>query len=134
MSKPRFDWWGYVKGIIRRYPALCAEYSDLKMVSITTHYGAVVRGNEISNPTERAALKELPGVKQREHRAVQIAVEATMKYKTGKERLKLIDLVFWKRSHTLAGAAYACYVSYRTALRWHGEFIRLVAYYYGLLD
>lgn len=25
MSRPRYDWWAYVKGMIRRYPSLCAE-------------------------------------------------------------------------------------------------------------
>lgn len=28
MSKPRYDWWPYVKGMVRRYPALCREYAD----------------------------------------------------------------------------------------------------------
>lgn len=134
LSKPRYDWWGYVKSMIRRYPQLCEEYAGLKQTSITASYDDVRHGSGVGNPTERAAIRELPENKQREHRAVQIAIDVTGRYKTGKERLKLIDLVFWRRSHTLSGAAYACFVSYRTAARWHGEFIRLVAYYYGLLD
>lgn len=26
MSRPRYDWWPYVKGMIRRYPALAEQY------------------------------------------------------------------------------------------------------------
>lgn len=26
MSKPRYDWWSYVKGMIRRYPELRRRY------------------------------------------------------------------------------------------------------------
>ena len=25
MSTPRYDWWPYVKGMIRRYPELCRQ-------------------------------------------------------------------------------------------------------------
>lgn len=120
--------------MIRRYPQLCEEYAGLKQTPITASYDDVRHGNRVGNPTERAAIRELPEAKQREYRAVQIAVDVTMRYQMGKERMKLIDLVFWKRSHTLRGAAYTCFISYRTAAQWHGEFIRLVAYYYGLLD
>ena len=39
MSRPRYDWWGYVKGMIRRYPALCRQYWDLHSQSVTALYG-----------------------------------------------------------------------------------------------
>lgn len=38
MSKPRYDWWGYVKGMIRRYPSLCAEYAEQETQSIDVKY------------------------------------------------------------------------------------------------
>ena len=28
MSTPRYDWWPYVKGMIRRYPELCRRDRD----------------------------------------------------------------------------------------------------------
>jgi len=43
-------------------------------------------------------------------------------------------MVFWRRSHTLDGAALSIPCSYRTAQRYHSEFILLVAGFYGLLD
>lgn len=31
MSKPRYDWWGYAKAIIRRYPTLRAELQERQL-------------------------------------------------------------------------------------------------------
>ena len=61
-----------------------------------------------------------------ERAAVEEAIEETEQLVDGVERLHLIDLVLWKRTHTLQGAALACYVSERTAQEWHRQFIRLV--------
>ena len=47
--------------------------------------------------------------------AVEDAIAETEQLIDGSERLRLIDLVLWKRTHTLQGAALACYVSERTA-------------------
>lgn len=134
MSKPRYDWWGYVKGMIRRYPALCDEYGDLHSQSLTAAYSGMPRGEGGGRSIERAAIRELPAVKQREYEAVKGAIILTTHGDTGRERLRLIALVYWKRTHTLRGAAIECHVSYITAKRWHGEFIRCVAALYGLID
>lgn len=102
MSKPRYDWWGYVKAIIRRY-----------------------------NPNDTG---ELTGVALRENEAVRAAVEQTERYPNGQERLAVIEMVFWKKTHTLEGAALMVPCSIRTAQEWHRQFIRLVARNFGLLD
>ena len=70
----------------------------------------------------------------REYEAVHLAIQETRQLPSGADRLRLIRLVYWKRSHTLTGAALAVHVSFPTAKRWHGEFIRRVARNYGLLD
>lgn len=102
MSSPRYDWWGYVKAIIRRYPRL----KDVE-----------VSGNAL-----------------REKEAVKLSIEQTKAMENGEERLSIIDMVFLKQTHTLAGAAMAIPCSERTARRWHTEFIKTVAKNYGLLD
>lgn len=96
MSNPRYDWWGYVKGMIRRYP------------------------DGYVNEKEAAAVKS--------------AIENTSKMNNGDDRLKIVDLVFWKRTHTLPGAAMQIPCSERTAQEWHRQFIRLVAKNFGLID
>ena len=102
MSKPRYDWWGYIKAVIRRYPAL----KD----------------------------RDVSGVSLREKEAVRAAVEATERMQNGRDRLAIIDMVFWKQTHTLSGAALQIPCSERTAQEYHRQFIRIVARNFGLMD
>lgn len=134
MSKPRYKWWGYVKSIIRQYPALKQEYESLHEQSVTANVTGMPGSGSTSRGTEEIAIRELPYTKQREYEAVRRAVESTRRATSARDRLKVIDFVFWKRSHTLEGAAFAIPCSYMTARRYHAEFIMLVASYYGLLD
>lgn len=134
MSKPRYDWWPYVKGMIRRYPSLRQEYADLHNASLVADYSGMPRGGGGGRALENLAIRELPSTQQREYEAVRRAVETTERYRNGQERLKVVRLVLWDRSHTLEGAALAVPCGAATAWRWHGEFIRLVASNYGLLD
>ena len=55
MSRPRYDWWGYVKGMIRRYPALCRQYWDLHSQSVTALYGPQGGAGDDARKTERLA-------------------------------------------------------------------------------
>lgn len=68
-----------------------------------------------------------------ESKAVRDAVTETGQLVDGAERLKLVDMVLWKRTHTIQGAAMAIFVSDRTAQEWHRQFIRLVGQKRGLL-
>lgn len=134
MSKPRYDWWGYVKGMIRRYPQLKEEYADLHQQATTASYSGMPGSGGAGRAVEEVALRELPSTRQREYEAVRRAITATEHMKSSRDRLKIIDLVFWKQTHTLDGAALMVPCSYRTARRYHSEFILLVASAYGLLD
>ena len=106
-----------VKGMIRSYPVRKAEYDT-----------------DVFREMERVSIRKLPSTRQREYEAVRRAVEQTMGYANGKERLAIVDMVLWKRSHTIGGAALTIPCHEITARQWHGEFIRLVAQKYGLLD
>lgn len=99
----KYDWWGYVKGMIRRYPRLAKQ-------------------------------DNLTGIERREWEAVTKAIAITAQQVAGEERLKLVDLIFWRRSHTLPGAAMELHCSERTAQRWHTDFIYTTARAFGLLD
>ena len=66
--------------------------------------------------------------------AVRQAIAETQAMDTGEERLTLIRLVFWDKTHTLEGAAMKLHRCKRTVTLWHGEFIRCVAKYFGLLS
>ena len=134
VSKPRYDWWPYVKGMVRRYPALRAEYADLHSQSVTANYSGMPRSGDVSRGTEDIAVRELPTNSQREYEAVRRAIEQTKRYQNGLQRLAIIRMVLWDRQYTLDGAALQIPCSWRTAAQWHGEFIRLVASNYGLMD
>jgi len=134
VSKPRYDWWPYVKGVIRRYPTLKEELSELHTQSMTANYNGMPGGSEPSRSTELSAVRELPSTKQREYEAVRRAMATTERYSNGLDRLKVIRLVLWDNTHTMQGAALMIPCHYKTATEWHGEFIRLVASYYGLMD
>lgn len=134
MSKPRYKWWPYIKAVIREYPKLKKEYEDLHEQSITAKCSGMPGGGSTSRGTEDIAIRELPSTQQREYESVKRAIESVQLMHTGKDRLRLVDMVFWKKSHTLSGAAYKLNISDTTAQRYHGEFIRLVARFYGLMD
>jgi hypothetical protein len=134
LSKTRYKWWGYIKAVIRAYPSLKKEYEELHEQSITAKMSSIPGGGEVSRGTEDIAIRELPHTKQREYEAVRRAIDATKRIESGDRRVMIIDLVYWKNSHTLAGAAMKAGYSYDRAKQMHREFIVTVARYYGLLD
>lgn len=128
MSKPRYDWWSYVKGMIRRYPELCARQEELRKTSLSPDLSGMPHGHgKISDPVADAALRELPEINRREMEAVRKAIEETKRLDTGEERLRMIRLVFGDRTHTLEGAAIKLHRCHRTLVQWNGDFIRCVA-------
>ena len=134
VSKPRYGWWSYAKNLVRAYPELKQEYDALHAQRITTDTTRIPGSTSVSRSTESAALRQLPPARQADYDAVTKAIERTSKLRTGPERLKLIDMVFWKQSHTLDGAAYALGYSYENGRRFHQDFLRLVGLYRGLED
>ena len=135
VSKARYIWWSYAKGMIRNYPALKAEHNALRSQSVTASYsGMPMGGGGDSRPVECAIGKGLSGAALREYEAVAQAIEETERYHNGLDRLAVIDMVLWKRSHTLEGAALMIPCSSATACRWHGEFIKLVAQNRGIFE
>ena len=134
MSKPRHPWWGYARNMIRVYPARKREYEELHQQSMTAQMTGMPGGGGVSRATENIAVRELPYTRQREYEAVKRAVEITISLPNGSQRMKIIDLVYWKRSHTVEGAAMKAGYSPDRGKQLHGEFVRLVAKCYGLMD
>lgn len=127
----REDWWEYTKRIIRSYPALCRKAESVGDIPCTPAYGAS-GGHSGGSPVERAIVDRLTDKEQRRYDAVRAAISETEVMKHGRQRMELIDRVYWKRSHTLYGAAMCAPVSERTAHTWNAEFIRLVEKYLDL--
>lgn len=105
MSKIKFDWWAYVKSMIRRYKDRAKRYPNLGRVEM------------------------------REFDAVTEAIRKTEQLPDGKWRLKLIEKLYWSNSRrNIAGAAMELYISERTAIRWSVDFTYLVAEAFGIYD
>jgi len=134
MSKTRYRWWGYVKAVIRAYPELSARLRELRAAGVSQHTGAPGgHTGGAGRPTEAIATRTLPAQEQKELDAVEAAMEATKRLPDGEARLRLIDLVFWRQSHTLSGAAQQLHISYRSARRRQAAFILLVGQNLGLV-
>ena len=134
MSTPRYIWWSYAKAMIRQYPALKREYEDLHCQTVTATMTGMPGSGSTTRTTERVALKQLPVAKQREYDAVDKAILTTQKMLNGKDRIKVIALVYWSNGLTIEGAAQRIPCSKETAWRYHRDFVRLVGKKYGLTD
>lgn len=108
MGKPKrhYPWWGYVRYIVRRYPALDEIHPDQEM--------------------SRADFKDWSAVKS--------AIDYTERTENSLTRLKVIRMVHWDRTHTLEGAALEIPCDRATAARWQRRFFEEVARNRGLLD
>lgn len=49
--------------------------------------------------------------------------ETSIKYENSEERLAFIEMLYFSKTHTLEGAAYALYVHPQTAKKWNHDFI-----------
>ena len=128
----RYSWWGYVKSMVRKYPERSRRIAEMKMPGSSSSGGGRSPGR-ISRPTEEAALRQLPGVEQREYEAVRDAIKTVSLWKNGEALLKMIKYMYWEKSKNLYGAAAAVGYTYDHAQRLHGQFIREVAKKFEIL-
>lgn len=134
MSRPRYRWWGYVKNVIRAYPELREKLTEPVHTPVTAKYGPQTRQNGAGRALEGAVVKRLSGRDVTEFVAVEAAIRETAKLENGEARLAIIDLVYWKRSHTLAGAGMQVGYSYRQARRFQESFVYTVAENLGVKE
>ena len=102
MSKPRYRWWGYVKAVIRAYPALDKAMRKPIYPPTTARYSTQPPQAGDGRGVECAVIKKLTKRDMEEYEAVSAAIRETERLPNGKARLKIIDLVYWQGTHTLA--------------------------------
>lgn len=145
--KEKPEWWNYVKKVMRQYPALKRRIEtpleprlggstgtpyvsigpDGKIESCVSFEGRPSGG--VSSPVERCVIHDLPPNLQRRFDAVDNAIIRTKAIfpHDYKPRLKIIDLVYFQGTHTIAGAALKVGCHENTAGKYSADFIRLVA-------
>ena len=134
MSKQRYWWWGSIRNALRAYPRLKQQY-EAPDVAVTARFAeGVGHDSAPGRTTETAALQRLYDGDYKVYLAIKAAIDETAQMETGQARLKLIELIYWKRYwKTIEGAAYEVGYSTQRAKEIHGEFIRLVAYHRRLI-
>ena len=134
MSKPRYWWWGSIQNALRVYPKLKQRY-ETPDVALTARYAdGVGHDSAPGRTTEMAALQRLYDGDYKVYLAITEAVKETEQMTNGRDRLRIIELIYWKRYwKTIEGAAYEIGYSKSRAEDFHGEFIRLVAYHRHLI-
>ena len=93
------------------------------------NYNGMPGSSEATRKTEILALRELPPNDRRDLDAVRMALQTIQRYRNADDRYMVIDLVYWRRSHTIEGAALKVHISPERAGEWDRDFIGLVDAY-----
>ncbi len=129
MSKYRHWWRPNVERALRVYPYLKAAKQAAQEQSITPSYTGMPRGGGISRTTENAATRHFSAQEEKILDAVDRAIAEVSKHRDGQEVLRIVEMVDFKRSHTLEGAAMALFMHRVTASDKRTRFVDLVGKY-----
>ena len=127
MNRYRDNWRTYAVNAMRDYYRSREIKKAAQNTRVTAQYNKGRGGGGPSRTTENAALRTgLTRQQEKELEAVEAALKSTRKGPDGKIRVKVVELVYLRGTHTIDGAAYQVHVSYSTAWRWTDNFIRIV--------
>lgn len=126
MSRRSSTWRQAARQAAYDYPGLRTQLRDLQSMSITPSLSGMPGGGGERRSTEDAALRQLPADQQRRYDAVAQALEISEHLTSGLSRVQLIELVYFRRSHTLEGAALQIPCSVHTAKLWNSDFLLLI--------
>ena len=96
-------------------------------MQITPAYGGAAVQHGASRTTEDAALRQnLTPYEESVIAAVEFMLRMQRSYPNGEERLRMIELVHFRRTHTIIGAAEIVHSSPEALKRWNGEILTAV--------
>lgn len=111
-----------------------SEYRDAIMPSSTPNYsGAGGGGSGESRPTEKLGIKLATDEYINEQLRILAAIEKILA-SLSKEDKRMIDLIYWRRSHTVTGAAMVLHMSNVTAYRHVNAILRAIAAELGFVN
>lgn len=124
-----YRWRARARAAIKRYPELLQAEADLRAGKVTPAYSGIPGGGSASRTTELLAMRELPKDAQRDLDAVRLALDTIKRYRNADLRLRLVEICYWRRTHSIDGAALLLHVSQDTAHLWDRNMIELVDAY-----
>lgn len=127
MSRYKHWWYPNVARALKAYPALILKKDEIRRNSIIAKYSSDPRAGGATRSTEDVALRDLPPGEAAIVDAIAAALDEVSRRRDGFEVVRLVDLVYFRRSHTIQGAAIATNLTEITARRKLGDFINLVA-------
>ncbi len=126
MSKYRYWWRPNVDRALREYPEMRRRKDELQASAMTANYNPMPKGSDPSRTTENLATATLPEQEEKWLDAIDRAISTAAFWRDGTLTIRLIQMVFFARSHTVIGAADVLHVSESTAKRAIGNFTTLV--------
>lgn len=126
MGRRSNTWRAQARQAAYDYPGLRSQLRDLQSMSVTPNLSGMPMGGGEHRSTEDAALRQLPPEEQRRYDAVAQALEISGHLTSGLSRVRMIELVYFRRSHTVEGAAMQIPCSVQTAWTWNNDFLLLI--------
>ena len=126
MSRRSSTWRQAARQAAYDYPGLRSQLRDLQSMSVTPSLSGMPMGGGEHRSTEDAALRQLPPDDQRRFDAVSQALSISEHLTSGLSRVRMIELVYFRRSHTIEGAAMQIPCSVQTAWTWNNDFLLLI--------
>lgn len=133
MSKYRYWWRPNVDRALREYPEMRKRKDELQTAAMTANYNPMPKGNSPSRTTENLATAQLPEQEEKWLDAIDRAISTVALWRDGTMTLRLVQMIYFARSHTVIGAADVLHVSESTAKRAIGQFAVLVGRNMGFL-
>ena len=133
-------WIDKARDIAKEYKHNCQELQQIEeylQVSTTSGGSPVVNG-KISKPVEAAVERKMMQARyqylQQAVNAVENAMETVLRKPQGDLTIKLFNMVYYRKSYTLYGAAREIGISEATAKRYNTYFLKMVAISMGFLE
>lgn len=124
------SWRNEARAALRAYPKILKKKAETP-IRITSSYDGVIVRHDANRTVENAVMNS--SLSEREENiitAVSFALEMQSRYHNAAERRKFVELVYFRGTHTMHGAALECKYSVDTIWRWNTEI--LTAVYVGL--
>lgn len=134
-------WIDKARDVAKEYKRNCQELRQIEeslQMSANSSGGSAVMSSKISKPVEAAVERKMMQARylylQQAVGAVEEAMESVLRKPQGDLTIKLFNMVYYDRSHTLYGAAQALNLTERTARRYNYFFLKTIAESMGYVN